>query len=256
MSNYGTIERSIAILKAFLPHNHGVGTLELSKKLDINKSTISRILKVMVSHELVYKDPKTKKFVLGNLAVSIGNAALRSINERIVSISKPHIDELRDQVNEPVGLEVVSGNSTMIGYLADTHRAFRVFFDVGTRMPPHASAGAKAILAFSSAEVVDTFLEGDLPKLTNNTITNKKEIKRQLEEIRRTGLAFDFGEIENGIDAISAPVFNREGIPVAAIVIAVPTHRGATLTETKEQKLLKKAAKEISSVLNQSRTDD
>ena len=246
VDNYGTIERAVSILKAFIPQNLEMGTIELSNKLDINKSTVSRIMKVMVSHQLIYQDPKSKKFVLGNLALDIGNAAIRSINTRLVSIAKPHIDQLRDKVNEPVALEVLSGNSTMLAYFADTKRLLRVSFDVGMRMPSPSSAGAKAILAFSSQELLDVFIGDGLRRLTANTITDTDAYKRHLEEVRKNGVASDRGEIDEDIHTLAAPVFDHENKAVAAVVVAVPVNRKNVLEGKKDIALLKKAAKSIS----------
>lgn len=248
VDNYGTIERAVSILRAFVPQNQEMGTIELSNKLDINKSTVSRIMKVLVGHQLVYQDPKSKKFVLGNLALDIGNAAIRSVNSRLVSTAKRHIDELRNRIDEPVALEVLSGNSTILAYLADTKRLVRVAFDVGMRLPPHSSAGAKAILAFSPIEMVDLFIGDDLHRMTPNTITDKNEYRRRLARVREEGVAFDNGETDTAFHTIAAPIFNHDQKAIAAVVAAEPANR-TQLKNKKEIQLIKETAEAISAIL-------
>ena len=149
-AHYGSIDRALTMLEALVYQRDGIGTIALSRKLNMSKSTVSRLLKVLVSHRLVEQNPVSKKYSLGGLASEIGRTAVTSINDRILSVGKPHIDGLRDWLSEPVALEVFSGSSTVILYLADVKRQIRVQFHVGMRLPSRASAGAKAILAFSS----------------------------------------------------------------------------------------------------------
>jgi DNA-binding IclR family transcriptional regulator len=255
LSNYGTIDKTVRILKSLLPQNQDVGTVELSKKVGINKSTVSRILRAMATHQLVYQDPVSKKYSLGNFAVSIGQAAIGSFDQRIVRIAKPHMDELRDQSKQPVGLEILSGNRTVFAWLSDNRRFLSVSIPVGMRMPAHAGAGAKAILAFSPPEVSDNLLGGELKRYTPNTITDREALDRHLTEIKRTGIAFDRGEVDSDLYTAAAPIFNKNESPVAAVTILVPSYRGQTMLK-KEIKvllvLLKEAATRISLSLKRS----
>jgi DNA-binding IclR family transcriptional regulator len=88
-----------------------------------------------------------------------------------------------------------------------------------------AAAGAKAILAFSPPQLTRTLLAEKIPHLTPKTVTDPKMLQRQLEKIRQQGYAFDHEEIELGINAVAAPIFNHEEKPVAAIVVAGPSQR-------------------------------
>ena len=91
---------------------------------------------------------------------------------------------------------------------------------VGDRHPYHTSAGAKAILAFTNPEHRESILSHDLAAVTPHSKNTRKELEKELEEIRRQGFAFDRQENNLGIQAFGTPIFNHAGEPVAAVVIA------------------------------------
>jgi IclR family acetate operon transcriptional repressor len=242
-------EKVLRILKTFSVKDHEVGNLELSEKLGFPRSTVNRLLHVLESSGFVRQNPETKKYMLGRSAADIGRAFSRSLSTQLVSIAYPHLDGLRDRIGETVGLEVISGNNTTLVYEAQGPSPVRVSFNVGDRLPFHVAAGAKAILAFSSPDVIESQLKEKLTRFTPNTITRRKILKSQLEEIRRQGVAFDHGELNSDVHAMGAPIFNHDNKPVAAIVIAAPAYRMQTHIESNGALLLKETAAKISAKL-------
>ena len=213
------------ILLAFTPYNQEMGTVEISKKLGFHKATVSRILFILIRYGFLQQNPQTKKFMLGPSIINLGWAINQFLDTNLVHIAKPYIDHLRSTLKETVVLEVLAGNSTVMAYIAEGPRPVRIAGSIGDRIPIHAAAGAKAILAFSPHEVRDSILNGEMPRFTPNTITDPEMLKRQLQDIRRQGFSFDNEEIDVGINAVGAPIFNYEEKPVAAVVVAGPSPR-------------------------------
>lgn len=236
-------------MKTLVSEKDGIGTVALSQKLNIHKSTVSRILKAMAKHQLVGQDPETKKYVIGGLAFEIGNTAIRSINNRILSVARPHIDELRNTLKRPVALEAFSGRNTVLLYMADISRRIRFSFEIGMRLPAHASSGAKAILSFSNMDNLDLFVGDELKKYTNATITDKEEYKRRLIKTRETGVAYDHGEIDKDIHTMAVPVFNHVNKPVAAIVIGISSDSKKNSPEAGIIELMNRTARLIQTEL-------
>jgi DNA-binding IclR family transcriptional regulator len=110
----------------------------------------------------------------------------------------------------------------------------------------HVAAGAKAILAFTDPAVVDRLFNGELEKFTENTITDVKRFKDHLKEIKLQGIAYDRGEANKDVHAVSVPVFNQFKEPIAAISICVPASRMDKLLNKKVVVELKKAASRVS----------
>lgn len=244
-----SVEKTLAILLTFAPHNQELGTVEISKKLGLHKATVSRILLTLMRSAFLEQNPQTRKFRLGASILSLGSAARHSLKTNMVQIAKPHIDELRDTLKETIVLEVLSGKSTFMAYIAEGPQRVRIAGTVGDRLPIHAAAGAKSIMAFSPPEITDNLLNQEMPSLTPNTITNQRIFKHQLKAIRHQGFSYDNEEIDIGISAVGAPIFNHEKKPVAAVVVAGPSQRVSWNVDSPIVSQVKDTAAKISTQL-------
>jgi DNA-binding IclR family transcriptional regulator len=244
-----SIDKALTILAAFVPYNNEMGTIEISRKLGFHKATVSRILLNLTRHGFLHQNPKTKKFVLGPTILTLAGTVRQSLNNNMLHIAKPFVDDLRDKIKETVILEVISGENTIIVYIAEGPRPIRIAGTVGDILPAHVAAGAKAILAFSSPNVWKRFFNAKLPSFTENTITDPKVLHEQFEDIRRQGFAFDKEEHDIGINAIGAPIFNNEDKPVASIVVAGPSQRITWDNDSSYVPKVKETAAKISAQL-------
>jgi DNA-binding IclR family transcriptional regulator len=238
------------ILLAFTPYNQEMGTVEISKKLGFHKATVSRILLTLIKYGFLQQNPQTKKFMLGPSITNLGWVANQFLNTNLVYIAKPYIDDLRNRLKETIVLEVLAGKGTVMVYIAEGPQPVRIAGTLGDGLPIHAAAGAKAILAFSPSEVRDNLFNGALLRFTPNTITNPEMFKRHLQDIRRQGFSFDNEEINVGINAIGAPIFNYEEKPVAAVVVAGPSPRVSWDSDSPIISPLKDTAAKISAQLH------
>ena len=220
-----SIEKALEILMAFTPYNQEMGTGEISQKLGLHKATASRILRTLADKGFLQQDPETKKFTLGPIASDIGRAYNNGLSSNLVQLAKPYIDDLRSTLEETVVLEVLSGMGTVMAYVAEGPQRVRLAGTVGDRLPVHAAAGAKAILAFSPEEKVERFIGDDLPQLTPIPSPTPRHTRLELEKIRRKGYSLDEEEIDIGINAVGVPIFNYENEPIAAVVVAGPAQR-------------------------------
>ncbi len=245
-----SIEKALEILLAFTPYNQELGTGEISQRLGLHKATASRILRTLADKGFLQQDAGTRKFSLGPAASDIGRAYNHGLGANLVQLAKPFIDELRNSLGETVVLEVLSGPGTVMAYVAEGPQRVRIAGTVGDRLPVHAAAGAKAILAYSPPEVVDALIKGDLQPLTSRTITSLSAYMDELARIRRRGFSLDAEEIDVGINAVGAPVFNREDEAVAAVVVAGPTQRVTGADDSPLVKKVKETAADISARLH------
>jgi DNA-binding IclR family transcriptional regulator len=223
--SHQSIEKALVILLAFGQENREMGTVEIGERLGIHKSTMSRILKLLLTYRFLQQNPQTKKYSLGPSIVNLARAHNQSLKTNLVHIARPHIDRLRNKIKETAILEILSGENMVMVYVAEGPRPIRLAGNVGDRVPFHAASGAKAYLAFTRKELRDTLLGGRLRRFTKNTITNRKKLDDQFERIREHGYAIDNQEIDEGTSAFGAPVLNPENKPVAAVVVAGPSQR-------------------------------
>lgn len=241
---YSSVQKTIGILLSFLPDNKAMGNMELSKSLGLNKSTVSRLIHVLAHYGLIQQDHETKKYELGRTSALLGMAVEVSQNERLAQFAQPYIDHLRDVVQESVCLEVLTSGRVTTLCEAVGPPPLSVTFPQS--LPMHVAAGAKVILAFSKNRFVDSLINGDFKKLTDNTITDAETFKEQLDEIQQQGIAYDHGEANVDVHSVSAAVFNHLNKPVAALSICVPANRIHKITSSKNINLLKHTAMSIS----------
>ena len=220
-----SIEKSLNILMAFTPNSSEMRTLEISRKTGFHTATVNRTLQVLTRKRFLQQNPLTRKFTLGPSILSLGQATMESLSDGLVRVAMPHLGELSEKLGETVVLEVISGTSGTIAYVVQGKRALNIRASIGWRVPTHAAAGAKAIIAFSETEIIDGFAKKKLRRFTKNTITDPEKLRRHLEEVQRKGVAFTREEIDAGINAIGVPILNHENRPVAAVVIVGPSLR-------------------------------
>jgi len=238
--------KALKILMAFVPHNPEMGTLELSKKLGIHKSTVSRLLHLLVDHDFLKQNPDTKKYLLGRSVAELGNSANKSLNYNLITVSQSFLNTLSEKVGESVALEILTGSGITLAYHVEGQSHIHFSFQPGEQVPINVTAGAKAILAYSEPELVNQFLKDKFPRFTSKTILSKREYRAMLADIRKTGVAFDSGERFEDLRAIAAPIFDHDHKPVAAVVIAVPAFRFTKAFIDQSVGLLKETAEQIS----------
>lgn len=241
---YSSVQKAISILLAFIPENKAMGNLELSKLLGLNKSTVSRLIQVLVHHGLIQQDEETKKFELGRTSALLGMAVEVSQTERLIQIARPYMEHLCNTVGESVCLEALVSSRGKIIAKAMGPPPLSVSFPESN--PMHVSAGVKAILAFSDRAFVDSMIQGEFERITENTITDPEVFRDQLEVARQQGVAYDLGEANIEVHAVSAAVFDYLKKPVAAICICVPSSRLNKILSSRAIEPLKMTAALIS----------
>lgn len=148
-------------------------------------------------------------------------------------IARPAIDDLSRATGEITNLMVPEHGRGVYAYQADAGRDPDELPRVGHRVPLHATAGGKAILAHRPGEVVNAVIDRHgLPALTEKTTTDADELRRELRSIRDRELAFDRGEHRSGWQCVAAPVLVDDRA-IGAITVSGPAERmsGKTLEE-------------------------
>jgi len=223
--NSNAVEKALRILMAFYPQNSEMGTVDLAQKTGFHTATVNRILRILAQNSFLYQNPLTRKFNLGSSVFALGEAAIESLSDNLLHKALPYLNELCERVRETVVLELISGAGSIVAYVAQGKQTLGIRANIGGRLPTHAAAGAKAIIAFSSQEIRENFLNKSLRRFTGNTITDPAELRRQFEKIRKQGVSFCEEEIDIGVNAVGVPIFNHKDKPEAAIVVVGPSTR-------------------------------
>ncbi len=219
-----SVERAIAILKAFSVEEPELGVGELSRRLNLPKSTVFRLLSTLEAGGLVAQNPKTGQYRLGVDLIGLANNVIAYADVR--RVARPHLRRLADALGETVSLSILDGRDAvnLEQFVPPRRLVMRVGW-VGRRMPVHTVSVGKALIAFLPEEELSRLLDGSLEALTPHTITDPQVLRDELVRVRERGYATAFEELEEGLHAISAPLYNHEGEIVAAISVSGPAYR-------------------------------
>jgi len=243
---HNAIEKALAILNIFSSRNQELNTNEISEILGYHKATTSRTLLLLTKYGFLEQNRENKKFKLGPSIAILSSSLYRSLESELIQLAKPYLENLRDSIQETVVLEVLSGRTTVRAYSIEGPGPLHIIGTIGARLPIHATAGSKVILAHIDQKNWDYYLDSDLPKRTASTITDLKLYKKELRKAKTDGIAFDMEELDPDVCAMAAPVFNAEGTPIAAVVVATLAGHLKRDINSRKAVQLKKTADKIS----------
>jgi DNA-binding IclR family transcriptional regulator len=217
-----SVIRVSRILQAFRVNPGDLGVSEISRMTGIHKSTVSRLLTALTEESLVALNPSTGRYRLGPGIIALAASAEPDLFLR--AAVHPSLVQLNANTGETVTLSVLEGFEALVVDAVAGPRALRVAVVPGTRNPLHATAAGKCLLAFASPELLDDYLaRGVLDPLTNQTIVNPDELRREIACVRQRGYATNDEEFEVGVGAISAPTRGFDGRLVSVINISWPS---------------------------------
>jgi IclR family acetate operon transcriptional repressor len=221
-----------------------LGVTELGRRLGVHKATASRLIATLAERGMVERDPVTEKYRLGFGLIRLAGAAMASMD--LVRTARPVLEDLADKTRETVNLGVLSSDSVVyIDQVTGTRSIVAVSW-VGRRTPLHATSNGKVLLASLDDHELDRLLARALPRMTPATIVHPAKLRAQLGEIRVRGYAATMEELEEGLNAVAAPVRRADGEVVAALSVSGPAFRMRPVDLPRMGRLTMEAAASIS----------
>ncbi len=239
-----SVVRAISLLKAFSETHPEWGLTDLAQRVDLNKTTVYRLLTALESEGMVVQNPATQSYRLGPEMIALGTLALRSSDLR--SASHPALEVLARETGETATLEILMDDQVFILDEVMGRHLIGATPSIGTRWPAHATSTGKVLLAHLPAGRRESILEGRLAQFTDDTVVSPEALEQELAQVRRQGYATVVGELEPDFVAVGAPVRNLDGDVVAALSVGGPRNR---LTEERIPEiagLVREAAERVS----------
>lgn len=230
-TDHRSTERVLDILEllAFRDASDGLTLTELSNFLQCPKSSISPILHTMARKKYLSYKPGSSVYALGIRTLEIGNAYMRK--ESFFERALTELQEVVDACNETCHLAELDGRNVLYLLKVDAPQSIRMYSAPGKILPANATALGKALLSGYTREELDKIFEDGAEKMTDRTITDLDNLYQQLLEIKKSGIAYECEENSEFIQCIATPLL-KDGMPVFALSIAIPTFR---YTEEKER---------------------
>ncbi len=220
--NATAVERSLAILEHLDSSRRGQNISEISRKLNIPKSSAHVIILTLERLGYVEKRPDTLNYTLGLKAYGLGLGMMKNM-----SVSKVALPQMRVLVNDlhlPAHLAIPDGDQGVYIQKVEAPGMIKIDTYVGRRMDLHCTGVGKVILAYGPAELVERMLAKQVYiRYTRNTISSPRALQREVARVRKLGYAVDDEEEELAVRCVAVPVFHPTGSFAAALSVTGTT---------------------------------
>ncbi len=216
------VDRAAELLKSVAAAESPPTAAELAQRCGINRTTAWRMLATLEDHGLVERDP-SQRYGIGYGAVALAQS--RSGSAALVRIAHPTLEQLANETGETVNLSVARHHAVVAIDQIDPPDAALLLNYLTKRMPLHCTSNGKVVLASLSDAQLDAALAAPLEQQTSQTITDPQRLRAIVTEVRRDGYAITIGELDIGINGVSAGVVDDQSALVAIISVSAPAHR-------------------------------
>jgi DNA-binding IclR family transcriptional regulator len=217
-----SLDKALCILELLTRSRAGLTLPDLVEQSGLAKSSVHYLLVTLERRGYVHRNEKAGRYQLGMKLFSLANSALNGLGLR--QKSAPHLAALRMKTGLTVHFAILEQNEAVPISKHDGQTGPKLATWVGKRMDLHCTGLGKALIAFLPVAEVDKIIQArGLGRHNENTISNPKRFREELERVARVGYALDDEEDELGMRCIGAPVFGRSGRPVAAVSVAGTT---------------------------------
>jgi DNA-binding IclR family transcriptional regulator len=218
-----SVDRAVSVLE-ILAHRGEAGVSEVAVDIGVHKSTAFRLLSALEDRELVEQTQERGKYRLGFGILRLASAAAGRLD--VTQQARPVCERLAAQLGETVNIAVRRSHFVVNVDQARGPTAVGAHNWVGELTPLHATSSGKVLLAYMTPEHRREVLRtSGLTRLTQRTITSPGELTAQVEKSIQDGYACSVEELEDGLNAIAAPIRDHTGEVVAALSVSGPVYR-------------------------------
>lgn len=219
-----SLERAFAILEQVAGRRDGINLAELSKAVGLHNSTAFHLLKTMVQLGYVSQMRESKRYRIGSRLFTLAAGALEE--NSLLEIATPVLEKLTRETGEAAHFAIRSGSEVVVIARTTGSGMLQLAVRAGAARPAHATALGKVLLAALPPQDLAQFLAGmEMRRYTPKTIVGREAFLRELEEVRKRGIAFDDGEFDAELRCVAVPVYDFAGRVAGAIGISGPIWR-------------------------------
>jgi len=218
-----SIERAAALMRCFTEVEPELGVSELSRRVGLHKSTVSRILATLQDEGFVGQNAVTGKYRLGVGLIGLAGVALGRVDVRAAAYH--HLDGLVEHTQESAGVSILDGGESINVLSKPSPRPIHYAIWIGRRLPLHCTASGKVLLAGQPPADRARLLPLPLRRHTAATLVTAEALAQELARVQAQGYALALEEYEEGYNAVAAPIRDHEGHVVGALSVSGPAFR-------------------------------
>ncbi len=243
------VSHALDLLEQFHDDVDELGVTELSKRLKLHKNNVFRLLATLESRGYIEQNRVTENYRLGLKTLELGQTFIKQMG--LLRQSRPVLEALVKECNETTYVAILKEFHIVYLDVVETDLTVRVVPRVGARLPAYCTAAGKIQIAYMTDEELENYLPTkELKRFTPNTIIDRDELKKHLQQVAELGYAIDNEELDIGVRCVGAPIRDYTRRIIGAVSISGPSMR---FTDERREKelipLVKRAGEEISTKL-------
>ncbi|MEI5098441.1 IclR family transcriptional regulator [Streptomyces sp. PmtG] len=243
------VTRALDILELFLDGDEAYSAPEITRKLQLPRTTVHELLTTLVARSYLVPVPEQPgRYRLGVRTYQLGSRYAEKLD--LAAEGQQVAREVAETCDETVHVAVLEDTDVIYIAKVDSTHAVRMVSAAGRRLPAHCTSVGKMLLASLPQAELEARLAGrEFAAMTPHSITDPGELLAALVEIRRAGVAVEHRESNPDVSCVAAPVRDSAGRVVAALSISVPMIRWSEERERELAELAAKGAADLSARL-------
>lgn len=211
--------RGLHILSLFSRERPALTLTDISESAGLNKSTAFRAVSTLEKAGYLERDPSTKQYRPGLKVLQLGFTAISSLEFR--QVAKLYLRRLSEETGETVSLSVLDGLEVVYVDRVRNRQIVGVVLGMGSRIPSHCASMGKVMLAHLPPDELSRRLDrAKFEPCTERSSHNRAQLESELAHVRQQGYALNDEELEIGLRAVAAPIWDHNGEVVAAVNVS------------------------------------
>ena len=211
-----TADRALHVLE--LLAEEGMTASDIQKKLDLNKSTVHRLMMTLLHRGFVERNEATGIYQIGLKMVEISSIRLNHVELKTEAV--PYLHQLANKVNQSVQLAIFDDGEAVFIEKVEKYKSFHMYCQIGKRIPVYCSAVGKTLmLDRPDDEIKEIIKKTECIPFTKNTKVTLDEVMNDIHRGRIEGYTRDEAEHEEDVYCVSMPVYDYRSKIVAAVSI-------------------------------------
>ena len=219
----GTLGKAIAVLDVVANAKKPMRFTDLLAEIDQPRGTLHRQISNLIDEGLLQVNPDNS-YGLGLRLLKFASNAWAGNQFR--EIAEPHLHSLHEKAGETIHLGVLQGTEVIYLDKVESRQSVRMHSQIGNASPAFCTGVGKAALSLLPDEELNKRIDRiEFHRFTASTLADAGAFRREIAEIRATGIAFDREEHEAGIHCVAAPIGAAHRAFYAGISVTAPVYR-------------------------------
>lgn len=221
MTTNTAVDRALSILEAVAQSERGLTNSQISRQLDIPKSSASYLLRTLEQRGYLRK-PGGQRYEIGLKVLGLGQSAMRGVSLR--RASRAVLPRLVEETGLTAHVAILDHGRPVYIDRAEKPGFIKINTWVGRELPVHSTSVGKVLVADLAFEELTSILDRDgLERTTHKTITERSDFLAEIDRVREQGFAVDDEENNLGVRCIAVPIRDAAAQVVGALGVSGAT---------------------------------